>query len=98
MTQQGAAGTPDPHSIDVQRREIVVHTMSSQDGADTVAIDKLVRGGDPKRLLQLSKFDAQQLKDALEAYLKTIDSKELAGLNTTLSPKDMLELFGEDDN
>jgi len=98
MTQQGAAGTPDPHFIDVQRREIVVHTMSSQDGVETLAIDKLVRGGDSKRLLLLNKFDAQQLKDALEEYLKTIYSKELAGLNTTLSPKDMLELFGEDDN
>lgn len=72
--------------------------MSSEDGVETLAIEKLVRGGEPKRLMLLNKFDAQQLKDALDDYLKTIYSKELAGLNTTLSPKDMLELFGEDDN
>lgn len=98
MTQQGAAGTPEPHFIDVQRREITLRTMSSEDGVETLAIEKLVRGGEPKRLMLLNKFDAQQLKDALDDYLKTIYSKELAGLNTTLSPKDMLELFGEDDN
>ena len=98
MTQQGAAGTPEPQFIDVQRREITVRTMSSEDGVETLAIEKLVRGGEPKRLMLLNKFDAQQLKDALDDYLKTIYSKELAGLNTTLSPKDMLELFGEDDN
>lgn len=98
MTQQGAAGTPGPQFIDVQRREITLRTISSEDGVETLAIEKLVRGGEPKRLMLLNKFDAQQLKDALDDYLKTIYSKELAGLNTTLSPKDMLELFGEDDN
>lgn len=98
MTQQGTAGTPEPQFIDVQRREITLRTMSSEDGVETLAIEKLVRGGEPKRLMLLNKFDAQQLKDALDDYLKTIYSKELAGLNTTLSPKDMLELFGEDDN
>ena len=98
MTQHGNTGSPIPQFIDVQRREIILRTVSSNDGVETLSIEKQVRGGNPKRIMLLNKFDAQQLKDALDDYLKTIYSKELAGLNTTLSPKDMLELFGEDEN
>ena len=98
MTHQENAGALEPQFIDVQRREIILRTISAEDGVETLSIEKLVRGSDPKRIMLLNKFDAQQLKDVLDEYLKTIYSKELAGLNTTLSPKDMLELFGEDVN
>ncbi|MFH0412308.1 hypothetical protein ACG98H_09490 [Corynebacterium sp. L4756] len=98
MTQHDTTGGKEPRFIDVQRREISVRTVSTADGVETLAIEKLMPGEEPKRLMLLNKFDAQQLKDTLDEYLKTIYSKELAGLNTTLSPKDMVELFGEDEN
>ena len=98
MTYQEDADALEPQFIDVQRREIIARTVSAEEGVETLSIEKLVRGSEPKRIMLLNKFDAQQLKDVLDEYLKPISSKELAGLNTTLSPKDMLELFGEDVN
>ena len=98
MTYQEDADALEPQFIDVQRREIIARTVSAEEGVETLSIEKLVRGSEPKRIMLLNKFDAQQPKDVLDEYLKTIYSKELAGLNTTLSPKDMLELFGEDVN
>lgn len=82
--------------IDVQRREIFTEIVA-KDGVETLAVEKNVPGGSSKRILLLNKHDAQKLKEALEFYLNTIYSKELAGMNATLSPKDMAELFGEDD-
>ncbi|QNE89174.1 hypothetical protein H0194_08950 [Corynebacterium incognita] len=82
--------------IDVQRREIFTEIVA-KDGVETLAVEKNVPGGSSKRILLLNKYDAQKLKEALEFYLNTIYSKELAGMNATLSPKDMAELFGEDD-
>lgn len=98
MNHQENTDGVEPQFIDVQRREIIARTVSAEEGVETLSIEKLVRGSEPKRIMLLNKFDAQQLKDVLDEYLKTIYSKELAGLNTTLSPKDMLELFGEDVN
>lgn len=83
--------------IDVQRREIFTELLS-KDGVDALAIEKRVPGGSSKRLLLLNKFDAQQLKRELENYLATVYSKELNGMDATLSPADMVELFGEDED
>ena len=83
--------------IDVQRREIFTELLN-KDGVDALAIEKRVPGGSSKRLLLLNKFDAQQLKRELENYLATVYSKELNGMDATLSPADMVELFGEDED
>ncbi len=83
--------------IDVQRREIFTELVT-KDGVDTLAVEKTIPGGSSKRLLLLNKFDAQQLKKELENYLHTIYSKELSGMDATLSPADMVELFGEDED
>lgn len=87
----------EPRFVDVQRREVFTELIS-KDGVDTLAIEKNVPGGSSKRLLLLNKYDAQRLKEVLEVYLNTIYSKELSGMNTTLSPVDMVELFGEDED
>lgn len=85
------------HFTDVQRREVFAETIS-KDGVETLAIEKAVPGGASKRLLLLNKYDAQKLKAALDEYLNTIYSKEISGMGGTLSPADMVELFGEDDD
>lgn len=81
--------------IDVQRREIVTETIS-KDGVQTLAVEKQVPGGSTKRIMLLNKYDALRLKDELERFLHTLYSNELNGMNTTLSPVDMVDLFGED--
>lgn len=81
----------------MQRREVFAETIS-KDGVETLAIEKAVPGGASKRLLLLNKYDAQKLKAALDEYLNTIYSKEISGMGGTLSPADMVELFGEDDD
>lgn len=81
---------------DVQRRSIIVDTVD-KDGVEVLAVEKEVPGGSSKRLLLLNKYDAHKLKESLEYYLNTIYSKEMLGNEGTLSPADMAELFGEDD-
>ncbi|HHU67478.1 hypothetical protein [Corynebacterium sp.] len=85
-----------PTFIDVQRRDIVAEIVT-KDGVPVLSIDKQVPGGSSKRLLLLNKVDAKQLSDVLEHYLKQVYSLELAGLNASLSPEDMVALFGEED-
>ncbi|WP_293768619.1 hypothetical protein [uncultured Corynebacterium sp.] len=89
------ANNSDIEFTDVQRREVVTELIT-KDGIATLAVEKNVPGGSTKRLLLLNKYDAQKLKEALEHYLKTVYSNELAGIEGTLSPADMVELFGED--
>ncbi len=87
------------HSLnftDVQRREISAEIVS-RDGVPVLSVDKRVPGGSSKRLLLLNKVDAQQLASLLEAYLNQVYSLELDGLNASLSPDDMLALFGADE-
>lgn len=83
--------------IDVQRRDVFTEVLS-KDGVETLAVEKRVPGGSSKRLLLLNKYDAQQLKEALERYLNNQYAKELSGMEGTLSPADMVALFGEDDD
>jgi hypothetical protein len=85
-----------PTFIDVQRRDIVAEIVT-KDGVPVLSIDKQVPGGSSKRLLLLNKVDAKQLSDVLDHYLKQVYSLELAGLNASLSPEDMVALFGEED-
>ena len=85
-----------PTFIDVQRRDIVAEIVT-KDGVPVLSIDKQVPGGSSKRLLLLNKVDAKQLSDVLEHYLKQVYSLELSGLNASLSPEDMVALFGEED-
>ncbi len=96
---RNAGGNPlgDPHGqfVDVQRRDIVTEVVTKDD-VQVLAVDKVLPGHEPERLL-LNKVDAQRLKEALEAYLATVTARELSGLAGTLSPADMLELFGEED-
>lgn len=87
----------EPTFIDVQRRDIVAEIVT-RDGVPVLSIDKQLPGGSSKRLLLLNKVDAKQLSEVLEHYLNQVYSLELAGLNTSLSPQDMLAIFGEDDD
>lgn len=89
------ANDPKTQFVDVQRREVVTELVT-KDGITTLAVEKNIPGGSTKRLLLLNKYDAQKLKEALEYYLKTVYSNELAGIDGTLSPADMVALFGED--
>ncbi|MDO5032699.1 hypothetical protein [Corynebacterium sp.] len=82
---------------DVQRREVFTELVT-KDGVQTLAIEKKVPGGSSKRLLLLNKYDAQKLKEALEAYLNTVYAQEFSGVSGTLSPADMLALFGEEED
>ncbi len=86
-----------PTFIDVQRRSIVAEIVT-KDGVPVLSLDKEVPGGSSKRLLLLNKVDAKQLSDVLEHYLKQVYSLELAGFNASLSPEDMVALFGEEDD
>lgn len=88
---------PNYNFIDVQRREVFTELVS-KDGVDTLAIEKNVPGGSSKRIMLLNKYDAQKLKEALEYYLNNVYAKEMSGVEAILSPKDMVELFGEDDD
>ncbi len=83
--------------IDVQRREITAEIVT-KDGVPVLSVEKTVPGGSSKRLLLLNKVDAKQLAGILDVYLNQVYSMELAGLNTSLGPEDMLALFGEDDD
>lgn len=85
-----------PTFTDVQRREVFAEIVT-KDGVPVLSIDKQVPGGSSKRLLLLNKIDAKQLADVLDHYLKQVYSLELAGLNASLSPEDMVQLFGGDD-
>ncbi|WP_245974953.1 hypothetical protein [Corynebacterium alimapuense] len=85
-----------PTFTDVQRREILAEIVT-KDNLPVLSIDKQVPGGSSKRLMLLNKVDAKQLADVLDHYLKQVYSLELAGLNSSMSPADMVAIFGEDD-
>lgn len=93
----GAARRADAEFVDVQRREIFTQIIQ-RDGVEVLAVDKAMPDGERKRVLLLNKYDAQRLRAVLETYLNTIYSKELAGMAGTLSPADMVELFGEEED
>ncbi|MCQ9340916.1 hypothetical protein [Corynebacterium phoceense] len=88
---------PNVRFHDVQRREIVTELVTKE-GYKTLAVEKTVPGGSTERILLLNKVDAQRLKTALEEYLNTVYASEISGMAGTLSPADMVELFGEDDD
>lgn len=87
--------TKQPTFTDVQRREVFTEIVT-KDGVPALAVEKNVPGGSSKRIMLLNKVDAQQLQKVLEHYLNEIYAQELAGVNASLSPADMVELFGED--
>ncbi|AWB82336.1 hypothetical protein C3B44_08185 [Corynebacterium yudongzhengii] len=84
-----------PTFTDVQRREIFTEIIT-KDGVPALAVEKRLPGGSSKRLLLLNKVDAQQMITKLDNFLNEIYAQELAGVNATLSPADMVALFGED--
>lgn len=82
---------------DVQRRSIFSELVT-KDEVPTLAIEKDVPGGSSKRIMLLNKVDAQQLKRVLDDYLNHVYGQEVAGINASLSPKDMVAIFGVDDD
>lgn len=84
-----------PTFTDVQRREIFTEIVT-KDGVPALAVEKLVPGGSSKRIMLLNKVDAQQLIKVLDTFLNEVYSRELSGVNASLSPADMVALFGED--
>lgn len=85
-----------PSFTDVQRRKINVEIVSEQ-GIPVLSVDKDLPGGSSKRVLLLNPHDARRFKTAIENYLNEVSARELAGHTASLSPKDMVDLFGEDD-
>ena len=81
-----------PTFTDVQRRVVFAETVT-KDGVPVLSVDKQLPGGSSKRLLLLNKTDAQAAIRALERYLNHIYAQELNGINASLSPADMLEIF-----
>lgn len=85
----------NPTFTDVQRREIFTEIVS-KDGVPALAVEKALPGGSSKRIMLLNKVDAQQMIKELDRFLNEVYSRELAGVNASLSPADMVVLFGED--
>lgn len=85
-----------PSFTDVQRRKINLEIVA-KDGIPVLSVDKELPGGSSKRALLLNHHDARRLKTAIENYLNEVSARELAGHEASLSPKDMVDLFGADD-
>lgn len=96
MPEQHPVDKHVPTFIDVQRR-VIFADMVTKDGVPVLSVEKEVPGGSSKRILLLNKVDAQAAIRALENYLKHVYSQEMAGVQASLSPADMVELFGLDD-
>ncbi|WP_394282032.1 hypothetical protein [Corynebacterium sp.] len=86
-----------PSFTDIQRRKIDVEIVS-KDGIPALSVDKELPGGSSKRVLLLNPHDARRLKTAIENYLNEVSARELNGHTASLSPQDMLDLFGADDD
>lgn len=87
--------TPKPTFTDVQRREIIARTVTKND-VPVLAIDEVGEDGEAKRLMLLNKYDAKQLAAACELYLQAVFSAQFTNMSTSLSPAEMVELFGTD--
>ncbi|MGS2665394.1 hypothetical protein ACU6QD_10490 [Corynebacterium glucuronolyticum] len=83
----------NPTFTDVNRREFICEQVE-KDGVLVLAVDRIKEDGTRKRVMLLNKFDAKKLSAACELYLQTIFSAAFAKDSSTLSPEEMLRLFG----
>ena len=83
----------NPTFTDVNRRELICEQVE-KDGVLVLAVDRIKEDGTRKRVMLLNKFDAKKLSAACELYLQTIFSAAFAKDSSTLSPEEMLQLFG----
>ncbi|EEI27565.1 MULTISPECIES: hypothetical protein [Corynebacterium] len=83
----------NPTFTDVNRREFICEQVE-KDGVLVLAVDRIKEDGTRKRVMLLNKFDAKKLSAACELYLQTIFSAAFAKDSSTLSPEEMLQLFG----
>ncbi|MCT1441877.1 hypothetical protein [Corynebacterium glucuronolyticum] len=83
----------NPTFTDVNRREFICKQVE-KDGVLVLAVDRIKEDGTRKRVMLLNKFDAKKLSAACELYLQTIFSAAFAKDSSTLSPEEMLQLFG----
>ncbi|WIM68366.1 hypothetical protein QP027_02935 [Corynebacterium breve] len=86
-----------PTFTDIQRRKIEVEIVS-KDGIPALSVDKILPGGSSERVLLLNPHDARRFRTAIDNYLNEASARELNGNVASLSPKDMVELFGEADD
>ena len=86
-----------PTFTDVNRRQFIVEHVD-KDGVPVLAVDRIREDGTRKRVMLLNKFDAKKLSSACDLYLQTIFSAAFAASNLSLSPSEMVELFGEADD
>lgn len=87
---------PVPTFVDVQRHRIRARTVA-REGVPVLAVEEIHEDDSVSTLLILNKYDAKQLSAACELYLQEIFSAQFAGVDTNLSPDDMLALFGNND-
>ncbi|WP_257182872.1 hypothetical protein [Corynebacterium cystitidis] len=85
-----------PRFTDIQRRKIKVEVVV-KDNIPALSVDKELPGGSTERIMLLNPHDARRLKTAIENYLNEVSGRDLSGRFASLSPQDMLDLFGEED-
>ena len=87
----------NPTFTDVNRRDFICEQIE-KDGVLVLAVDRIKEDGERKRVMLLNKFDAKKLSAACELYLQTIFSAAFAKDSSSLSPEEMLQLFGRADD
>lgn len=87
----------NPTFTDVNRREFICEQVE-KDGVLVLAVDRIQEDGSRKRVMLLNKFDAKKLSASCELYLQTIFSAAFAKDSSSLSPEEMLGLFGAADD
>lgn len=84
---------------DVDRRAITA-AIVEEDGKHLLLIEEVAEDGSDQRtrLLILNTYDAKQLANACENYLSFKHTIDYSSLNTMLTDKDRIELYGEEDD
>ena len=87
----------NPSFTDVNRRKFFVREVF-KDQIPALEINRIQDDGELKRIMLLNKHDAKKLQSACELFLQTIFSAHYSNVPHSLSPQEMMELFGEADD
>lgn len=90
--------TDRPIFHDVDRKAISA-AIVEEDGKHLLIIEEIDESGENKsqRLLTLNAYDTKQLAAACDRYLSFKHTLDYSSLNTMLSDKDRIELYGDDE-
>lgn len=90
--------TDRPIFHDVERKAITA-AIVEEDGKHLLIIEEVAEdgSGDRKRLLSLNSYDAKQLETACARYLSFKHTIDYSSLNTMLTEKDRIELYGDEE-